>query len=1234
MNKSDKENSLLNQEWGLRGVFVFDKDGCIIFCDSACYNVLGYDAGELIGKSVIEILEEVSEQASIHDLQQRLLKEESFPFPDTARCKKKNNEIIELKIEWGHLRDHQNAIIGIIATMTNLAAWKRVEVNTRTLEEVSQICLEAGHQEEMLESVLHLVLERFECDRAWLLYPCDPEAPAWSVRKEVTRAEWPGLAVEKKEMPMDETTAFFLAQSLRAYPDSMAVYPEATSGKFREVLEQFSVQSQLMVSLKPKIGKPWLMGIHYCRAPHAISREEQDLFIEIGKRVSEALSSLLSIQKLSETQKRLNEAQRIASMGSWEWNIKTGEIFWSKEMYHIFGADLKSFTPTYDYGIKFIHKDDLKRVSEHITSFFAGTETKNSIECRICLEDGSERVIKQIGEVIRDENSAPLIMMGTTQDITEKRKQVDLLHFQNEITGNMAEGISMVNSEGILVYTNSSLDQMYGYEHGELLGKHVSILNSPMGQSPQKTADEIMSALKKNRTWRGEVKNIKKDGTTFLTAASISSFEHSEFGEVWLSLQTDITEKVELEKELKRNKDNLSEAQRIAKIGSWEWDLITQEILWSDEMYRIFGVNTDSFKPTYEAYMSCVHPDDREVVSEAVKNSLNSKEVSNEVEYRIVQPGAGEVMSIGVWELFRDEKGEPVRMIGTVQDITERKLIEEKQLLSAQVVENSAEAIVVTDAENKIISVNQAYTEITGYTLEEVIGKNPKLLKSGMYDTEFYHKLWETLLKKGRWQGELVDRRKSGELFPAWQTISVLRNKQGKVINYLSLISDISSVKESQEQLQFLAYHDPLTMLPNRLLMSDRLNHAIVRAKRESHMVAILFIDLDRFKTINDSLGHPVGDVLLKQAAERIQKEVRKADTVSRHGGDEFVIILEKIENVQYAAMLARKLIKAFGEPFMVQGHELHISLSVGISIYPGDGEDNITLLRNADAAMYRAKEQGRNDYQFYTSILTTYAFERLTLETALRHALEKEELVLYYQPQYLLDTGEITGAEALIRWRHPELGVVTPDKFIPMTEESGLIVPMGEWVLRTAVYQMKEWRNKGYPLHHMAVNVSGRQFRKNEIISSLKNALEETGLNPEYIEIEITESILMQEKSHGEILNELKKLGVNITIDDFGTGYSSLSYLKQLPVQKLKIDQSFVRDIAIDPSDKAITKAVIALGQSLQLDVIAEGVETRLQQELLSSLGCKEGQGYFCSPPVPASEFEKLLQGLNQIGA
>jgi diguanylate cyclase (GGDEF)-like protein/PAS domain S-box-containing protein len=554
-------------------------------------------------------------------------------------------------------------------------------------------------------------------------------------------------------------------------------------------------------------------------------------------------------------------------------------------------------------------------------------------------------------------------------------------------------------------------------------------------------------------------------------------------------------------------------------------------------------------------------------------------------------------------------------------DITARKEAEEKLRLSATVIEHIADGVVVLDAAGTIVAVNPAFTQITGYSEAEALGKDRTLTRSGRHDEDFYGAMWREQLQNGFWRGEIWNQRKNGELYLEWLTVSAVRDSRGETTHYVGVFSDITKAKESQEKLDHLAHHDPLTALPNRLLFHDRLQHALQRASRDGEQLALLFIDLDRFKNVNDTLGHHIGDELLKQVAKALQERLREGDTLARLGGDEFIVLLEDIDNQYGASLVAEKLVQMFEQPFMVAGHELFVTCSVGISLFPDDATDLNMLIRNADVAMYQAKARGRNGYSFYAPSMTGEGVERLRLETFLRRSIEKDEIFLNYQPQVEIDTGRLIGAEALVRWNHPELGLIPPIRFIPLAEDTGFINQLGKWVLYEACRQMVRWQEAGLHVPKIAVNLSAKQFERGSIVNMVADILRETGLEPQRLQLEVTESVIMNTGDAMVFINDLHSIGVGLAIDDFGTGYSSLAYLKQLPVQTLKIDRSFIKDISTDANDEAIAIAIIQLGKSMNLSVIAEGVETEEQAAFLLRHGCYQAQGYFYSRPLAADD-------------
>lgn len=551
--------------------------------------------------------------------------------------------------------------------------------------------------------------------------------------------------------------------------------------------------------------------------------------------------------------------------------------------------------------------------------------------------------------------------------------------------------------------------------------------------------------------------------------------------------------------------------------------------------------------------------------------------------------------------------------------------------IDANVFRMSREAVMVTDTDLNIISINDAFSQITGYSVEEALGQTPKLLKSGLHPPEFYAEMWKSIIDYGHWQGEIWNRRKSGDTYPQWLGISAIKNDAGAISEYIGIFMDISQDYQAKEKIHHLAHHDPLTDLPNRTLLRDRFEQAMGFANREESMVAALYMDLDHFKNINDSLGHPLGDKLLIQVGMRLRQCVRDTDTVSRVGGDEFIILLNDIHTYESIAEICEKTLSAISQPFEIDGKTLSISTSIGVCVYPNDGREFDQLLKQADISLYQAKSTGRNCYKFYTDEINQRVTRRLTLEAELRKAISRKQIYIDYQPQFHLETNRIIGAEALMRWRHPELGMITPTEFIPVAEESGLIIELGHYVMQQACQQIKQWVDAGHSLR-IAVNLSIAQFMRNNLSQLVLDTLQATQLEPHYLELEITESILISDAAQVlAVIKNLKDLGILFSIDDFGTGYSSLSYLKRFAVGKLKIDKSFIDDVPGDPDDENIVAAIVNLAHSLQMECIAEGVETQAQADYLQGLGCDQVQGYLLGKPMSPAEFRAKLDVHNR---
>ena len=627
------------------------------------------------------------------------------------------------------------------------------------------------------------------------------------------------------------------------------------------------------------------------------------------------------------------------------------------------------------------------------------------------------------------------------------------------------------------------------------------------------------------------------------------------------------------------------------------------------------------------SFQDITYPDDLDVDLANVDKMLMGDIDSYSMEKRYLRK-SGEVLWVNLTvALARNPDGSPKYFISVVEDINARKQGEMQLRKMTMAVEQSPTTIVITDLDANIEYANTTFTKVTGYTLEEALGKNPRILQSGQTPKATYDDMWAHLTAGKEWHGELINRRKDGSEYIESAIISPIRQADGKITNYLAIKQDITAKRRDEERIEQLAHFDVLTDLPNRSLLNERFSYALSLAQRSGEQMAVMFLDIDHFKNINDTLGHSVGDKFLIEVAHRLKATLREEDTVSRLGGDEFILVFPGTD-ADAAAIIANKLIQAVSQAYQIEQHELIGTPSIGIAIYPDDGDNFEDLLKNADTAMYRVKQDSRNDFRFFTTEMQSHSERNLQLVNAMRHALARNEFHLQYQPQVTLRDGHIIGAEALLRWQHPELGAVSPAEFIPIAEDSGQIIPIGEWVLRTAVKQMKDWLDSDLPPMVIAVNLSAVQFRQPNLPELVTRILEEAQLSPEYLELELTEAVAMDDPQAAiSVMDKLFDRGIHMSIDDFGTGYSSLSYLKRFKVYKLKIDQSFVRDISDDPEDKAIVTAIINLASSLGMHTIAEGVETASQLAFLRLQGCGEVQGYYFSKPLHAEDFDTFVR-------
>lgn len=680
-------------------------------------------------------------------------------------------------------------------------------------------------------------------------------------------------------------------------------------------------------------------------------------------------------------------------------------------------------------------------------------------------------------------------------------------------------------------------------------------------------------------------------------------------------------------RELKENEERLALALDSAQEGMWDWDMKSQRVFYSPRYCALLGFTSQEFGQDQQAWMSRLHPDDRKMAEERLRALLEERTAHYEGIFRLRHRDGEYRWIYSRGQLLLDAAGRPDRFIGTSSDITQRRADEDSLRQAAAVFDSTLEGVLVTDRDMRIVHVNPAFSRITGYAPEDVLGQSPRLFKSGHHDLDFYKSLWHALEQRGSWSGEIWNRRKGGEIFPMWQCIRSIHDENGNLSHYVAVFSDISAIKRSQRELDYLAHHDPLTTLPNRLLFGERIEQALQRARQDGRRGALLLIDLDHFKIVNESLGHSFGDRLLKLIGTRLSEGLGNKVTLARLGGDEFGLLSHDGTQAEQASSLAQRVQDCLAQPFIVDEQTIFIGASIGISLFPDDGDSVEQLLRNADSALFRAKSSGRQAFSFYSQDMTAQARLRVKLEAELRQALEHDQLRVHYQPIHRLNDHALIGVEALVRWQHPQRGLVPPGEFIPVAEDSGLIGAIDAWVLEQACAQMVRWQAQGVPLEFVAVNVSSRLFSRGELDQRVERVLRETGLEPARLELEVTESAVMDDADRAlELLRQLQGFGVRLAIDDFGTGYSSLARLKRLPVNKLKLDQSFVRGLPQDHEDAAIARAVVSLGQSLGLRVLAEGIETEEQANYLQQIGCGYGQGYWFGRPQPA---EQLLVGM-----
>jgi diguanylate cyclase (GGDEF)-like protein/PAS domain S-box-containing protein len=997
------------------------------------------------------------------------------------------------------------------------------------------------------------------------------------------------------------------------------IVPEQREAMVAEA--QRILKSETRFSHEYQIGRYKDGARRWVLAAGEVERDAQSRAVRVIGVMKDINERKLAEQALLRSEARHRAAQRVARLGHWEMDHASGALTLSEQTYAVWERDPLTWTATYDSFLESLHPDDRGRIDK---AFASALQRRRPFadQYRLLRPDGRIKHIEAHGETQFDDEGRPLRTVGTVQDVTERVAAQEELARELDSTrmmlATMTDGYIRADVHGVVLDANPAYCRMIGYSRDEILGRNIADfkLPGPEGEVPQRIEGILASGQ-----LRFPTRHRHKDGSAVEIEASAVALPHARPPQLYAFFR-DVTQERRVETHYKELVNRIPAGvfryRRAGSKGLFEY--------LSPRLCELLRLDLGEVLANPDLVFERLHREDAAQFAALREQARNAGDPFVwEGRLRGLDPPRWVRVEAGA---SVEDNGELV-WHGIVTDVTVRQQLLERLRLDSAVIASTFESIMVTELDGTILSVNPAFCEITGYQPDEVIGRKPSLLKSGRQDEAFYQGMYRALAQVGHWQGQLWNRRKSGEIYPELLNISVVRDNEGRPTHYVGVATDISQIKRSEEQLVHLAHHDALTGMPNRLLLGLRIEHALEQARRARGELALLFLDLDRFKNVNDSLGHTVGDQLLLAVASRLRGVLREQDTLGRLGGDEFLVLLEQVESSMAAAKVAEHLLAALAQPFrLASGHELFVQASIGICLYPADGDRADILIRNADTAMFRAKETGRNNYQFYTAALTRAASNRLELETHIRQAIRDNAFQVWYQPIYRFADRRLIGAEALLRWPNPAGGFISPDVFVPVAEDSGLIVEIGRHVLQTACHDLRGWLDRKLAIEMLAMNLSVQQFRDAHFEHLVGREIASAGVPSGLLELEITERGLMDLGAETlRKLEALKSLGVRLAIDDFGTGYSSLTYLKRMPVDKLKIDRSFVRELPHDSSDAAIVHTIVAIARTLGLRVLAEGVETAEQLAFLRAAGCDECQGFLFGPAVPADQFAEQIR-------